>query len=422
VAPRKQVRLEGLGIAKVSGVDDPANLQPGWAVMKGAEADPEAAALLEAIGVAGAGVDALASSLTKAAILASLTPTQTAAALDLVGAVIQAEEAVDKAALSGTARDDLPDSDFAYIEPGGTKDSSGKTQPRSKRHFPIPDAAHVRNALARIEQGAEFGEQAEDKVNAAAKRLGIGDDDMAKAARLGVLHKAQELLGAPPTDPMKEDGHMPEFDKSKLSKEAAAAFDEIEKAKADAETKAKTAEDALAKANEDLAKAKEPVKPEPAEDPIAKATKDNPELAAILKAKDDAIAKAAADATEALAKAKVEHDARVDGEYIAKAAKINQGTAFAKAWRAVAEQAPDALAIFEEMAKALDESRDVLTKSIGGDGETPDEDAGDKLTRLAKELAQTSGESYLKSYAKVLESDEGKKLYAEYDAAQRKAG
>ena len=48
-------------------------------------------------------------------------------------------------------RNDLPDSDFAYIEPGGKK-VDGKTVPRSLRHFPIPDAAHVRNALARLSQ------------------------------------------------------------------------------------------------------------------------------------------------------------------------------------------------------------------------------------------------------------------------------
>ena len=46
----------------------------------------------------------------------------------------------------------LPDSDFAYIEPGGKKDSEGKTVPRSLRHLPIHDAAHVRNALARLPQ------------------------------------------------------------------------------------------------------------------------------------------------------------------------------------------------------------------------------------------------------------------------------
>lgn len=52
----------------------------------------------------------------------------------------------------------LPDSSFAYIVPGGIKDKSGKTIPRSNRHLPYkdengkPDAAHVRNALSRLPQ------------------------------------------------------------------------------------------------------------------------------------------------------------------------------------------------------------------------------------------------------------------------------
>lgn len=72
---------------------------------------------------------------------------------------------------------DLPDSAFAYVEPGGTKDSSGKTVPRSKRHFPVHDAAHVRNALARAPQ-SPFGAKAMPAIKAAAKKFGIhvGDD------------------------------------------------------------------------------------------------------------------------------------------------------------------------------------------------------------------------------------------------------
>ena len=54
---------------------------------------------------------------------------------------------------SSRTRNNLPDSDFAYIEPGGKK-VDGKTVPRSLRHFPIPDAAHVRNALARLPQSS----------------------------------------------------------------------------------------------------------------------------------------------------------------------------------------------------------------------------------------------------------------------------
>lgn len=57
---------------------------------------------------------------------------------------------------------DLPDSSFIWIEPGGKKDSEGKTVPRSKRHLPYKDASgkidlpHLRNAIARLGQGKPF--------------------------------------------------------------------------------------------------------------------------------------------------------------------------------------------------------------------------------------------------------------------------
>lgn len=78
----------------------------------------------------------------------------------------------ERAKISTADQNDLPDSDFAYIESGGTKDSEGKTTPRSLRHFPIHDAAHVRNALARASQ-SPFGEKAMPKILAAAKKFGI---------------------------------------------------------------------------------------------------------------------------------------------------------------------------------------------------------------------------------------------------------
>src|SRR5512146_3191323 len=78
------------------------------------------------------------------------------------------------AEMTAASINDLPDSAFAYIEPGGTKDSEGKTTPRSLRHFPIHDAAHVRNALARLDQ-SPFGDKARAKVEAAARKMGIGE-------------------------------------------------------------------------------------------------------------------------------------------------------------------------------------------------------------------------------------------------------
>ena len=85
---------------------------------------------------------------------------------------------------------DLPDADFAHIENGGVKDKSGKTVPRSLRHFPIHDAAHVRNALARAPQ-SPFGDAAMPKIVAAAKKFGIdvGDDNgrsVAESLGIGV--------------------------------------------------------------------------------------------------------------------------------------------------------------------------------------------------------------------------------------------
>src|SRR5205807_1861070 len=93
-----------------------------------------------------------------------------------------------KAQWTAKYKNDLPDSSFAYVAPGGTKDSDGKTTPRSLRYFPYkdvdgsPDKAHVKNALARIPQ-SKVSDAAKasalKKVKAAAKKLGIAvsDDD-----------------------------------------------------------------------------------------------------------------------------------------------------------------------------------------------------------------------------------------------------
>ena len=76
------------------------------------------------------------------------------------------------AELTSASINDLPDSAFAYIEPGGAKDPSGKTVPRSKRHFPVHDEAHARNALSRAPQ-SPFGKLAMPKIMSAARKFGI---------------------------------------------------------------------------------------------------------------------------------------------------------------------------------------------------------------------------------------------------------
>ena len=95
---------------------------------------------------------------------------------DSVDFSAQIKEMALGAKLSAKAINNLPDSDFAYISPGGKKDSEGKTTPRSLRHLPIPDAAHVRNALARLNQThipAEAKKKALSKITRKAKELGV---------------------------------------------------------------------------------------------------------------------------------------------------------------------------------------------------------------------------------------------------------
>ncbi len=99
------------------------------------------------------------------------------------------------AVVSTADQNDLSDDQFAYIEPGGTKDASGKTVPRSLRHFPIHDAAHVRNALSRAPQ-SPFGDKAMPAIKAAAKKFGIdvGGDSAGGSGGNGSSSRAESLF------------------------------------------------------------------------------------------------------------------------------------------------------------------------------------------------------------------------------------
>jgi hypothetical protein len=69
-----------------------------------------------------------------------------------------------KRKLDSKDRKDMSDSEFAYISPDGTK------------HLPINDAAHVRDALARLDQtdiSSEAKATARRKIEAAAQRFGV---------------------------------------------------------------------------------------------------------------------------------------------------------------------------------------------------------------------------------------------------------
>ncbi|MHB1937074.1 MAG: hypothetical protein ACYCOR_10870 [Acidobacteriaceae bacterium] len=111
---------------------------------------------------------------------------------DLINARRDAIAAIGKAVWSSAKIDELPDSAFAYVAPGGEK-VDGKTKPRSLRHLPFKnaegevDAAHVRNALARLDQTdipASAKDRARSKLEKAAEEVGIDvkEEDQKKRA------------------------------------------------------------------------------------------------------------------------------------------------------------------------------------------------------------------------------------------------
>lgn len=85
-------------------------------------------------------------------------------------------ERTENAKWSAAYMNDLPDGSFLYIEPGGSKDDSGKTTPRTLRHFPYKDKTgkvdmpHLRNALSRIPQ-SKVTKSAKEAATAKAKRI-----------------------------------------------------------------------------------------------------------------------------------------------------------------------------------------------------------------------------------------------------------
>jgi len=72
---------------------------------------------------------------------------------------------------------DLPDSCFAYIAPGGKKDKEGKTVPRSLRKLPYKDAngkvdlPHLRNAIARAPQTVGIPRAMIPKIQAKLRKI-----------------------------------------------------------------------------------------------------------------------------------------------------------------------------------------------------------------------------------------------------------
>lgn len=119
---------------------------------------------------------------------------------DMGAAVAVPAPEAGKAVWSTAHINDLPDDAFAYIAPGGKK-VDGKTEPRDLRHLPYKDAdgkvdaAHVRNALARLDQTDipdEAKAEARRKLEHAAREVGVEVSEPARSDKIVELKKAAE--------------------------------------------------------------------------------------------------------------------------------------------------------------------------------------------------------------------------------------
>ena len=95
---------------------------------------------------------------------------------------------------------DLPDSSFAYIEPGGKKDSEGKTTPRDLRHFPYIDE-HGNIDEPHVNAGFSYLRKA--KLPAAAKKH-IHQTLVNACRKLGKEHKSCSFPGCKGYSPTKK--------------------------------------------------------------------------------------------------------------------------------------------------------------------------------------------------------------------------
>jgi hypothetical protein len=100
--------------------------------------------------------------------------------------VVKRDDAAEKAVWSTAFVNNLPDSAFLYVEPGGKTDAEGLTVPRSLRHFPVRgpdgkvDLPHLRNAIARIPQAMFLSSEQKDRLQAEARRMLSAQKELTK--------------------------------------------------------------------------------------------------------------------------------------------------------------------------------------------------------------------------------------------------
>ena len=130
---------------------------------------------------------------------------------------------------------DLPDSAFLYISPGGEEDDVGKTKPRSLRHLPYRDSKgdvdlpHLRSAISQMPKSTAPGltkEKMRDLQDKAREMLRKATEDMAEPEE-DEKPKGDDPFGGEAAPPFKKEMAAPETEEERKARE-----DEEAKAKA----------------------------------------------------------------------------------------------------------------------------------------------------------------------------------------------
>lgn len=372
-----------------------------------------------------------------------------------------------KAQWSTAFINDLPDSSFLHIAPGGEKDDEGKTTPRSLRYFPVRDGdgkvdlPHLRNALSRIPQAKLPGDV---KVAAAAKARRL----------LEQITKSMEDHTMPPLwipDETAEEylakAQMPDLQKQALK----AALAALKSAKADMDAdQFKSARAALAKllgygktakaiddateaaqkaAAEDKAKMVEVIKStmaalEAEEPSINDALAKLGELAGVtptfkavaqlppeLKAQWEAMQKSQQTDREQLAELKkslADREAKAtEREWLSKAegmAKVPLATdALGRLMHVVSKtEDSEAIASLEQLLKSVQEmvAKSELFRERGGTGQLPPDRGGvfGKIDALAQQLVEKSERPLTIEQARTRILERHPELFDQYQAQQ----
>jgi hypothetical protein len=297
----------------------------------------------------------------------------------------EALDDVDKRKMRRAEINDLPDREFAYIEPGGEKDDQGKTTPRSLRHFPIHDAPHIRNALARLAHTTPaIRAKARRKIEAAARREGIGkpaeEKKTMKALTVDQLAEVEALFQRWVTSNAADEEDLEVTDSEKPTPPG------------------------------------EP-KPEPEPEPEPAVSKRLADL-------ERSNAALMLELTEAQAVAKRERDQRAEAEYRRQAADYAVLGIKADDWRVLREVdeklSPE---VQKRVREVLGRARAELEHAphfvpIGKDGGGA-ADAWGRLEALRDARVQKANVSPDQAMTQILDTPEGKAMYADWDRERR---